>query len=178
MLYSVDLMINHSVAPAGAEHILEQLGEKIVGLGGKLIKKQLGDLIVLDTAINKSNSARYASLLVEMPADKLVEMEYQMKVTEGIVRKMVRKLETEAAYTPATFPIINDKDYKRRPLQFWLDAIHMNNPSLLKLFLTPRGKIFARKLVYNIIGSTKPAFMKQLSNAVKRARFMGWLRLK
>lgn len=170
-------MINHSIAQAGAEQILEKIAEKVVSFGGKIQKKILGDMIKVETLIKKSDTARYAFLVVELPTDKLIEFNYDLKVMEGVDRHIVLKTET-ATVEQATFPVISEKDYRKRPLDFWKANVIMENPSILKFFLTPRGKILARKFIFHFTGQEYPPLMRQLSNAVKQARFMGWLRLK
>ncbi len=177
MFYKIHMMINHSIAQAGAEQILEKVAEKVTEFGGKVHKKILGEMIKVETLIKKSDTARYAFMIIEMPTNKLVELNYEIKVTEGIDRHIVLNIESASA-EPATFPVVTEKDYRKRPLDFWKANVVMENPSILRFFLTPRGKILSRKFIFHFTGQEYPPLMRQLSNAVKQARFMGWLRLK
>lgn len=169
-------MINHSIAQAGVEKIVEKIEKLITDNGGKIVKKLIGDMIKVETLIKKSDTARYAFIVMEFPADKLIAFNYDLKVTEGLDRHIILKTENSNC-EPATFPVVSEKDYRRRPLEFWKTSIVMENPAILKFFLTPRGKIINRKLVFNFIGKDDHPLMRQLSVAVKQARFMGWLKL-
>lgn len=173
--YEVQLLLNHALSNDQVTEAIAKLSKFIEENQGQILKKEMGDLQVLKYKINKNNVARYIYLGITLPTDKIAAMRYEMRLSADIIRYIVINVETESQFTPASFAVVNEKDYRNRTMEYWFENATYKNPNILRLFTTERGKILTSRLVENYIRKYDPKFMRQLSQEIKRARTMAWL---
>lgn len=170
-------MSNRSLTESGRHNVMEQIKKHITQLEGEVKEIALGGLVALETPIKKSTQCWYECIFFSLNPDKVAELRMELKVLEGVDRYQIISNHTDDR-RKATFDVLSEKDYRKREFKFWQENVIMENPQILKFFLSPRGRIMPAKVASGLIGSESSAMMRQLSNAVKQARFMGWLRLK
>ncbi len=174
-LYELHLLYNCDLSTEQAQEALKKLGDLIVKNGGKTLKTNLGELLVLKYKIKKSNVARYAYISMEYDPKAIAELDHTLRLTMDIHRHMINHVETEKEASPVSFEIVNEKDYRNRTSEYWMEHATFRQPNILRIFTTERGKILPRKSVAYISKFDNDAFMRQLKNQIKIARKMAWL---
>lgn len=179
-IYKMHLLSSRSLTEHARQELSNKVQENIKQLGGSVQEVAYGNLVTLETPIKrtKSNQCWYECIFFNLSADKIADFRKELRVIEGIDRYQILDNGADNKIK-ANFDQVLEKDYRKRTLAFWQEHIIMENPQLLKFFLSPRGRIMPRKYISSWMGIDVPiALQHQISSAVKQARFMGWLRMK
>ena len=175
--YELQLLLNHALSNEQVTQAVDKIVKFIEDNGGKILTKEIGDIQPLKYKINKNNVARYTYLGITLPSDKVAELRYAIRIMLDIIRYIVVKVDSEKDFSPASFAIVSEKDYRNRTLDYWFANATYKNPNVLRLFTTERGKILTNRLVEGYVRKKDPKLMRQISQEIKRARTMAWLPL-
>jgi len=93
------------------EEMINQLTEKLKGLGAKIVKTEYWGLRNLAYRINKNRKAHYALLQVDTTGDVIQEIERQHRINEDILRYMSIRVD-ELSEDPS--PVLKKREERKR----------------------------------------------------------------
>lgn len=107
--YEMMFIARQDLSPTQVEELTEQYTKVLTDNGGKVHKKDHWGLKTLAYKINKNRKGHYVLLELDTPAEALLEVERQMRLSEDILRYMSLRIEELSDLTKKT----EDNDDKK-----------------------------------------------------------------
>ena len=120
-------------------------------LGGDVKSTEFWGLKNLAYVIRKNRKAHYVMLNIELPGDKIAELERRARIDEDVIRFLNVRVAALSTTPPLKGKVIDYKDIKT-----------------LSHYITERGKIVPSR-----ISGVSQKDQRELATAIKRARHLG-----